>query len=315
MRGPVQLLLVVLALAATAAACGGGDDVRGASRPAAAPLPGDGRPTVRLGTKNFTEQYVLGELYAQALRAQGYTVELKSDIGATEVTHRALTSGSIDLYPEYTGTILGVIAGDTRLPRTGAATYRRAQTFEQGNDLTLLDRTPFEDRDAIAVAESYARRNDLRTISDLRPLGTRVTVGGSPEFRARYQGYRGLRDVYRLDARYTSLPIGQVYPGLRDGTIQAGSAFTTDGELASDDLRLLADDRALFGSQHLAPLVRDAVLERQGPDFARTLDRVSARLTTPVMQRLNARAGADDGDPAAVARAFLRSQDLLRPLR
>jgi osmoprotectant transport system substrate-binding protein len=299
---PLAVLLIVLQ-----AACGG--DPRRSSASAGG-LASEGAPTIRLGTKNFTEQYVLGQLYTQALEAQGFDVELKPDIGATEVAHRALESGAIDVYPEYTGTILSVVKGEARIPQDQDRAYAEAQRFERGKGLELLARTPFQNQDAVAVLERTA--GDLRTLDDLRARGSDATLGGSPEYRTRLQGYRGLRDVYGIRARYKSVPIGSVYPALRDGSLTAGSAFTTDGELAGGEFRLLEDTRGLFGAQNVAPLVSGDLAGELGPGFARTMDRVSAALTTDVMQRLNAEAA--EREPADVARRFLDGAGLLEPL-
>ncbi len=303
--------LATVAVAVLVVGCGGGEP-----RPApssGADSPGAGRPPVTLGTKNFTEQFILGELYAQALRAKGWTVTVKADIGSTELTDRALSSGSIDAYPEYTGTILSVVADEQRSPSTARATYARARAFERRRGLELLAPTPFEDRDAIAVTEAFAKRNgDLRTLPDLRRLGGRVTLGAAPEFRTRFAGYKGLKTVYGLRRlRFRPLEIGEVYGRLAAGDIQAGDVFTTDGQLATGRYRLLEDPKALFGFQHVAPVVSRDVLRRQGPAFAKTLNAVSARLTTEAMQTMNASAQAAGGRPALVARDFLRTEGLL----
>src|SRR3954471_10520574 len=153
-------LIVAIALTPALGACGGGDSgEKDPSGSAAVQGPGTGRPVVRLGTKNFTEQYVLGELYAQALRARGWRVDVKRDIGASEVADKALTSGGIDLYPEYTGTALTVVKGQDTVPTKAAAAYRQAKAFYEKRGQDLLARTPFEDRDALAVTKAFAHRH------------------------------------------------------------------------------------------------------------------------------------------------------------
>src|SRR5215212_6348319 len=139
--------------------------------------PGEGKPPVTLGAKNFTEQFILGELYKQALEAKGYSVDLKSNIGATEVTDKALTSGKIDLYPEYTGTILSVVAGETDVPKSADDTYAQAKEFMNGRGFDLLDQTPFEDRDALAVTKKFSEANGgLSSTGDLKKLGAKITL-------------------------------------------------------------------------------------------------------------------------------------------
>src|SRR5687768_5173029 len=154
-------LLVALALALLVSACGG-DDGGGAASDR----------TVRIGSKNFTEAIILGELYKQALEAKGYTVELKSSIGATELIDKALTSGQIDMYPEYTGTMLTVVFEESESPGSADETYDRAKELQEERGFTLFGQTPFSDSDALAVTSAFAEENDLAEIGDLQELDT-----------------------------------------------------------------------------------------------------------------------------------------------
>jgi osmoprotectant transport system substrate-binding protein len=306
------LLLLALAVVLVVAGCGGDEPEKRRERgsPAAA-LPGTGKPAVRLGTKNFTEQYVVGQLYAQALRAEGFTVDLKLDIGSTEVADRALTSGVIDLYPEYTGTALSVVKGQSRIPDGAEATYQQAKRFYEQRGQTLLDRTPFEDRDAIVVTREYAEAHDLETTADLKRLDS-ITLGGPPEFRTRFAGLIGLRRAYGIrNVRFKALFIDDVVKALDEGRIQAGDVFTTDPRLAGSGYVILADPKGVFGYQNVAPVVDFETLQEQGSAFAVTLNAVSAQLTTDVMRTLNAAVDIDGEDPEAVARRFLQERGLL----
>jgi osmoprotectant transport system substrate-binding protein len=202
-RRLLGLLLVMFALIATAAGCGGDDDDEEAAATTEATTDGEtgaaggDTPTIVLGTKNFTEQYILGELYRQALEAKGYTVELKSDIGSTEIIDTSLTSGQINMYPEYTGTALTVIFGEEGSEETAEATYEAAKAAYEERGQTLLEMTPFSDSDAIAVLKTTADANGLQAIGDLKKLD-RVRLGGQPEFRTRAQGLPGLKSNYGL---------------------------------------------------------------------------------------------------------------------
>jgi osmoprotectant transport system substrate-binding protein len=311
---PALALAVAIILAGCGSGDGGASGGGGGTAPAAGShdLPGRGKPPVRLGTKNFTEQFILGELYAQALRARGWTVELKSNIGSTEVTDRALTSGSIDLYPEYTGTTLSVVKGQMRVPRSASETYRQANAFYAARGQVLLRATPFENRDAIAVTMRFSRANGgLRSTGDLRKVAGGVTLGAAPEFRTRFAGLLGLESEYGLTRlRFEPVPIGDVYSALESGRIQAADVFTTDGQLANGGYVVLSDPKVLFGVQHLAPVVARKVREAQGLAFAQTLDRVSRTLTNEVMQKMNAAVALQHRQPSAVARAFLRERGL-----
>jgi osmoprotectant transport system substrate-binding protein len=275
--------------------------------------PGEGKPEVTLGAKNFTEQFILGELYQQALEAKGWKVNLKSNIGSTEVTDKALTSGKIDLYPEYTGTILSVVKGQTDVPRSAEDTYAQAKAFMQGRGFELLEQTPFEDRDAVAVTKQFAESNGgLASTEDLKQLGSKVTIGGPPEFRTRFAGLKGLREEYGLTRmKFKPLAIGLNYQALDKGRVQAADVFTTDGQLASGKYVVLEDPKAIFGFQNVAPVVSKKVLDAQGSEFAAALDAVSKLLTNEAMQKMNSAAAVDKQKPEAIAQQFLEANGLL----
>jgi osmoprotectant transport system substrate-binding protein len=131
---------------------------------------GAGKPAVTVGGKNFTEETVLAELYSQALQAKGFKVTVKANIGSSEIIDKALTSGKIDMYPEYTGTLLSVIAHEKKRPASADGAYAEAKAFEEKRGFTLLEKTPFIDTDALAVKESYAKDNDLKEVGDLKKL-------------------------------------------------------------------------------------------------------------------------------------------------
>jgi osmoprotectant transport system substrate-binding protein len=301
--------LICVLLAALAAGCGSDDD--GSQADPARDLPGAGKPAVTMGTKNFTEQFILGELYSQALRAQGFRVTLKQNIGSSEIIDRTLTGGSIDLYAEYTGVIAVELAGTERQPRTARETYRVAERFQARRGMELLEPTPFSDVLALVVKPDFARRHDLDDIGDLARLDS-FTFGGFPENRTRYQGLIGMRAEYGIDnVRFRSISIGKQYGLLDAGRMQVVNGLTTDGQLDRGEYVVLKDPKAVFGFQNAAPVVRREVLESQGPVFAETLDAVSATLTDEAMQAMNGAVDIDGREPADVAREFLREQELL----
>jgi osmoprotectant transport system substrate-binding protein len=297
--------LVCLALAGC-----GSDDAPDEAKPPQH-LPGEGKPAIRLATKNFTEQYVLGELYAQALRARGFTVELKEDVGSSEIVDRALTTGVIDMYPEYTGVIVHELAGERDQPASAADTYRRAKAFEEGRGFTLLDMTPGFDADANAVRPALARRYDLESTADLERLG-RFRYGGPAENRTRFQGAIGLRRVYGLRGlRYVSLKIPERYKALDSGRVDVIAVFTTEGQLADRRrYKVLTDPKGVFGFQNIAPVVSREALRREGPEFRRTIDAVSAELTNDALQAMNGDVDLRGEDPRDVAADFLQKHDL-----
>src|SRR5947209_7224958 len=191
---------------------------------AAATGPGVGKPPVTIGDKNFTEEYILGSLYAQALAAKGYKVTVKGNIGSSEITYKALQGGQIDMYPEYTGTLLAAVAGINAPPKNAQDAYTQAKAFAEKHGFTLLDQTPFSDSDALGALKSYATQHHLTTISDLKPLGKAVKLGGAPEFATRTQGLVGLKKVYGLDPTFTPLAIGLTYKALDTGQVQVSDA-------------------------------------------------------------------------------------------
>jgi osmoprotectant transport system substrate-binding protein len=302
---------------ATLAACGSSSSsssssgsASGGSSSGGGALPGKGKPPITIGDKNFTEEFILGDLYADALRAKGFTVNLKPNIGSSELTDKSLTSGQIDMYPEYTGVILSVVKGQTRVPPTAEATYVAAKQFEEGRGFTLLNKTPFFDADAVITLKPFAQKNHLTTISDLKKVSS-WTYGGPPENQTRYEGVVGLHQAYHLtNLKFIPLTIGLQYQALDSGKVQTAAAFTTDGQLRSGKYVILTDPKHIFGFQNVAPVVSTKLLDREGPAFAQTLNAVSAKLTNNVMQTLNAAVDIDKVDPATVASKFLQANGL-----
>jgi osmoprotectant transport system substrate-binding protein len=300
-----RLLTAAIAVLIVAlAGCGGSDKGSGnkANRSAA--------PEITIGTKNFTEQFILGELYKQALEASGFKVALKSDIGSSEIVDRALTAGSLDMYPEYTGVLLSEIAGRRERPRSAQAAYRQAKAFEGKRGFTLLAMTPFSDSNALAVTPKTATRYKLRSIGDIDRIPG-VTIGAPPEFRSRYEGLVGLRQLYGLGAvRVKPFKIGDQYAALDSGAVDAAAVFTTDGQLMRGRYVLLSDSRGLFAYQNVAPVIRADIVAKY-PKVGSVIDSVSARLTTVAMRAMNAAAVQRGQRPAAVATDFLRKAGLL----
>lgn len=326
MKASGQLLgfaLSALALAAALGGCGGSgsgssssttraQSSGGAQEEAAAREPGAGKPALTLGTKNFTEELVLGQLYAQALRAKGYTVRLKDNIGASEVVARELEGGGIDGYPEYTGTILSVLAHDSRRPANAAQAYARAAAYERRQGAALLAMAPAEDTDVLVTTPAYARSHRLSSLADLARLGSSTTLAGPPEFKGRFDGLVGLTRVYGADRlRFRPVPIGSQYAALHAGRADVIAVFTTDGELSQGGYELLRDPHKIFGFQNVTFVVRGNVLRREGPEFPRTIDSVSAKLSTQALRLMNAAVELDRQSPAQVARQFLAANGLV----
>jgi osmoprotectant transport system substrate-binding protein len=304
-RAGWTLLLLLLAL--FVAACGDDDtDQEGSVQPQGRKL------DVTLGTKDFTESVIVGELYRQALKGKGYNVNLRKDIGPTEVIDKELQSGKIDGYPEYLGVAVTVAAGQPTAGRTAEETYEKAKDFYAGRGQAISEQTSFENVDAIATTQFFAQKRGLATIGDLRELSG-FTLGGRPEFRSREEGLVGVRRVYGLDnVKFKEIPIGKQYRALDRNEIDAANVFTTDGQLGSGSYKVLEDPKRVFGFQHVALVIdKDKLKELGGHKFMRIINEVNARLTTSAMIEMNRDVDVDGQDPAVVAAQFLRTAGLL----
>jgi osmoprotectant transport system substrate-binding protein len=307
------LVLVALGIGA----CGAGKhdataDSPPTTRTSAPVLPGTGKPQVTIGDKNFSEQFLLGELYAQALSAQGYSVQLNRNIGPTEVTLQALYSGRLDMYPEYLSTWNTDVAGYKHGFATEASAYHAARHYARQHGLKLLQPTPFSDTGGIAVTVAYAVEHGLHSLGDLRKVASGLTFGAPPEFQQGPGGLGTLEQVYGfVPAAFKPLAVGGGYQALDQGVVQAAWVNTTDGQLENGSYRLLGDPQNAFGWGQAVPVVPAKVLAAEGPAFAATIDKVSKLLTTATMQDLNDQVAVYQQDPAAVAKEFLQAHGLV----
>jgi osmoprotectant transport system substrate-binding protein len=313
---PLVLLLAVLALFAALAlgACGDDDDDSsggGGQQQQSSDQPGKGKPAVTLGTKDFTEEFVLGELYKQALEAKGYKVTLKKNIGSTEIIDKALTSDQIDGYPEYLGVSVAVVAGKDIVPKSDTQTYDLAKDFYEGRGQVISQQTPFFDVDAIATTKDFADKNSLKTVADLKKLDS-FTVGARPEFKDRFQGLKGMRSEYGLtNAKFKQLALGIQYQALDSGDVDSANVFSTDAQLASGKYTVLEDPKGVFGYQHVAMVMNKDKNDALGPEFFATIDAVSKLLTNDAMISMNKAVAIDKQDEADVAKKFLEANNLL----
>jgi osmoprotectant transport system substrate-binding protein len=309
MRGgrSAAVAAVILVAIVVMSGCGGGGSGPSKAKTSTGPV----GPQITIGTKNFPEQFILGELYKKALEANGFRVRLKSDIGSSEIVDRALIAGSLDMYPEYIGVALSELAGRTQRPSSRAQAYRDAKAFEEKRGFTLLGMTPFSDQNALAVLPAYAKRNRLSAIGDLGHVSGMVVIAAPPEFRTRFEGLVGLRQLYGLTrVRVKQLKIGDQYAAIDKGKADVANVFTTDGQLEQGRYVLLRDPRNLFTFQNVAPVIRRDLL-RKYPALATAIDSVSSKLTTKAMQAMNAAVVQRGEAPATVAERFLRQVGLM----
>jgi osmoprotectant transport system substrate-binding protein len=312
-------LLLAACLALGLAACGSSDNNNtgsssaATSTAAAAPAqPGKGKPAVTIGTKDFTEEFILGELYKGALEAKGYTVNLKKNIGATEIIDTALTSHKIDAYPEYTGESVATVAKRNEPAKTADEEYQLAKAFYEGRGQTVSEPTPFEDVDAIATTKAYAQKHGLTTMEDLKKLGS-FSLGARPEFKSRQQGLVGMKKVYGItNAKFRQLALGVQYQALDTGKVDAANIFTTDAQLASGKYTVLKDPKGVFGFQNVSFVIdKDKLAQLGGDQFMSIINSVNKLLTTDAITAMNKAVALDKQDEATVAKQFLQANKLV----
>jgi len=266
--------------------------------------------TVTIGTKNFTEEFILGQLYKQALEAKGYTVNYKESIGPTELMDTSIKSGQINFYPEYTGIIVADLAKHTAPVPTAAATYARAKAFEESRGLTLLARTPFVDADTFTMLRSTAHKLHVTTISQMKKV-KHFSYAGYPECRTRPTCLVGLKKVYGLkQVKFVPLASISVYTLLAQKKITAGDGFTTDPQLQTRKYLALRDNKHIFGFQNVAPVITKQLATDGGAAFAAAVNAVSAKLTLKAVVAMDKAVAVDKKTPANVADAFLKANGL-----
>ncbi len=306
--------IILVLLAVVLAACGGettGEqtDATNGELPATA----EG-PLIRVGSKDFPEQFILGEMYALILEDAGFTVERRLNLGATPVAQSALTAGAIDLYPEYTGTgLLTVLGLPVSTDPQDVFDQVSAGYAEQFN-LVWLEPAPMNNTQALAMRREQAEELGISTISDMVANASELIMIGPDEFQEREDGLPGLREIYgdfNLRA-YRAVGTGALrYQGLVNGDADVVVAFGTDGEISAFDLVVLEDDQNMFPPYQVAPVVRQDTLEAN-PQIADALNALAPRLTDQVMQELNYEVTGNQREPADVARDFLIQEGFLQ---
>jgi len=279
----------------------------GTARPAA-----NAGPAIVIGTKNFPEEYILGELYKQALVAKGFSVTNKGSLGSTELIQTALTSGKINFYPEYTGVIVQVVFHHNFSGSSAAATTKLARKLEAGKGFTVLNATPFFDTDVVAVTNATAKKYGLKSISDLKKVGS-FKFAAFPECQTRTTCLVGYKKQYGL-TNVTFVPLASIsaYTLLDQGKVLAADVFSTDPPLGKNSkYTVLADPKHVTGFQNVAPIVKTSVAQSAGSSFTSTVNAVSAKLTQNAIVAMNKAVIVDKQSPATVARLFLQANHLV----
>jgi osmoprotectant transport system substrate-binding protein len=268
-------------------------------------------PTVIIGTKNFPEEFILGQLYKQALEAKGFHVSYKENIGSTELIQTSLTSGKINFYPEYTGVIVQDVFHHALSAKTAAGTYTLAKQLEAKKGFTVLKPTPFYDTDVVAVTNATAKKYGLKSIGDLKKVGS-FKLGGFPECKTRNTCFVGYTKQYGL-TKASFLPLAGIsaYAALDAGKVLAADVFSTDPPLGKGSkYTVLKDPKHVTGFQNVAPIVKTTVVKGLGSKFTTTVNAVSATLTQNAIVAMNKAVIVDKQSAAKVAKAFLKANHL-----
>ena len=269
--------------------------------------------TVKVGSKNFTEQYVLAEIYAAALENAGIKVERKINLGGTLIAHQALVTGEIDLYPEYTGTaLISVVKG--KVQSDPDAVYKEVKDFYETNfKVTWLKPDAINNGYALLVRPETAAAHNLKTLSDLGKVASTLVLGAGPEFSERADGLPGLKATYGAVFKEFKqfAKLGLRYDALAAKQIEVANGFATDWQIADGKLVALDDDKRLFPPYYVAPVIRQDTLAAN-PQIAATLDALSPLLDNDTMRKLNARVEKDREEPKDVAKAFLKEKGVIK---
>jgi osmoprotectant transport system substrate-binding protein len=269
------------------------------------------KPTIVLGTKNFGEEYILGQLYGQALQAKGFKVEFKGSFGSSELADVAIRKGKMNFYPEYTGVIALDLAKAKSAPKSASATYSVAKAYEQQHGQTLLKPTPFYDSDTFTMLTSTAHKLGVKTIADMK--GKPFSYAALPECDKRITCILGFKKIYHL-SHIKFVPLGSisVYTLLDQKKTTAGDGFSTDPQqLEHSKYTALTDTKHIFGFQNVAPVLSQKLLKGSaGKELTSICNKVSSKLTLAAMQAMNKAYVVDKATPKQIADGFLKANGL-----
>ena len=315
--GALAAMLTALVLSLGVAACGSSSDTTGestsaeAAEGAIASNPANGNVSLTIGSKNFPEQEILGEIYSQALAAAGYKTKSDLNLGSETVALKTLKSGQISGYPEYASTALTSFFGlePEEVSSNADEAYEKAKAEFEKEGLTAFPPTPFASANAVGTLKKTAEELGLETISDLEGKSEELSLYGSPECRQRIDCLAGLEQLYGLKFKdFKPVDIGLRYTVLENGQADLSILFTTDPQLASADSKfvILEDDKEVFPAGTVIFVTKKSVSEEAGPDYEKTILQVQEGLTLKVMQELDARVELEKETPKQVAGEYLQ---------
>ena len=310
-------LLFALALSLSVAACGSSSDsssTEGGEGGAGAIVsnPENGKVSLTIGSKNFPEQEILGEIYTQALAAAGYKAKSDLSLGSETVAHKAVKSGAVSGYPEYASTALTSFFGlePEEVPSDATEAWEKADEEFEKEGLVAFEPTPFASANAVGTLKKTAEKYGLEDISDLEGVSEKLSLYGSPECRQRIDCLAGLEELYGLKFKsFHPVDISLRYTVLEKGQADLSILFTTDPQLAAekDKFVILEDDKEVFPAGNVIFVTKKSTAEKAGPDYEKTIVEVQKGLTLPVMQELDARVELEKQTPKEAAAAYLKS--------
>jgi glycine betaine/choline ABC-type transport system substrate-binding protein len=322
MRRSVALIATIAALACAVlvVACGGDNNDNGSTTSGSAKLiksnANNAGVTIKVGSKNFTEEFILGEIDAQALQAAGYKVTKDLNLGDEQIALKALKQGNIDGYPEYTSTALTSFFGTkvTDIPSDANQAVDQAQADFSKLGLVAFAPTPFTSANAVGMLKKKADQLGVKKVSDLAGKSQKLTLYGSPECRQRPDCLLGLEQDYGLKfKKFVPVDIGLRYEVLDKGQADISIIFTTDAQLSTrKDVVILQDDKKVFPPGNVTFVARKSVVDKAGPDMQKTIELVQQGLTEKVMRELNARVDVDRETPKQAAREYLRESGYIK---
>ncbi len=262
---------------------------------------------IRIGSKNFSENITVAEIYAAVMEQAGFNVQRHMNLGSTQIAMAAIQRGDIQIYPEYTGTALIDVLhmAPLRNPKAVYDTVKRE--YQKRFGLTLLNPSPGSNSQGLAVTRAVAQKFNVRTLSQCAAAAPLLRLAAVPEFVARADALPGLQKFYG-GFKFKSVrtfDIGLQYEALTQGDADVATAFTTDALIAADDLYVLQDDRSFWPAYNIAPVIRLDLLKVHPEDIPGTLNRVSEGLTDIALRRLNVEVDINKRDPTDVASEFI----------
>lgn len=277
-RSTTAIVGMVAMLGVSLSACGGGDPLAEEKAPSSS-------DSIIVGSADFPESQLLATIYSQALNAAGVKATTKLNIGSREVYMPALRDGSINLLPEYAGAALSYLDPKTEASDLDSVVAGLEKSLPKGT--SMLTPSEAANSDILAVTQKTADKYKLTSIGDLKPVAGDLVLGGPPEWGTRHEGVAGLKEVYGLDFKeFKSLDVGGplTLTALLNGQVQVADLFSTDPAMETNNLVALEDDKSLFLAQNIVPIMATS---KVNPEVTKTLDAVSAALTTEALIEMN----------------------------